>query len=1354
MLITLGSLFFWSSRQVTPPPMPAGQSRFPVTLDPDRMQHLPAVYDASNRSCQFTLVFTNGALDAVAGIAGRLDHDQPIPACTIQAVVEGNHRGSYGRILATSLPDQQPFTFLLPLDDRPDDWQALDHPGTWSGWETAGLRALRLKVFAPDNLPPNLTFQWTPILRDPKPPLPSLAWIHPLAGTIPAHHRFELAFDITPRQGNPFHIAAVGITMTVTGPDGSNWTVRPFLYEPYTLVITPDGERILPQGAKHWRARFRPPRPGSYTYSLDATVPAAPAVRRLAEGSFTVLPGKPADMLRISSRNPRYFEKPDGSFYYPIGWNIAYPSDNPYDIAYTPYLPEHQTLSGMFNMLDDLADSGGTFIRFWVSDWFNGLEWNRDLDHYLGLGRYNLKNAWMIDQILDHCERRGIHVLFTTLNHVRLTHHMSWRTNPYQVRRGGFLHHPLQFWSDPRVKTLSEQRLTYLVARWADSPSIHSWNFMSEFDLVSFPHAWHPARQLVTSQLRWIGDLDPYRHIRANHLCYYNRDFSFYERPEIEFIHANAYPDVVGLPADQPAAIRRFAEQLSAFAKPVLATEYGGHWAADPAHKMRRDIINGLWAGICSDLSGAPLSWWWNFHYGESLGRYFRIAADFMTGEDLIAADTPEQGGWKHRIVQTKSRDGNLDVLMVGNRRKRFIYAFNYETICRSLSVPTVCTNAAFRFDSMTPGSYVAELWDTETGPTTPLIPLTVATDGTALLNLPAFTRDWAIKIMPADTTRPPLPLPLPDRPFDPIPPKPASPLELSWRIIPLVTNIHPAAMSRTVQEMSIALPPNQEGTHPSITGADPLHPPCQWEWADYPRAWRIRIPATARGPFTITAIPSNSPAVNPKWHFDERQLGLEVQMVPWTNGILMTHQTMVHAWSTITNPRTARVAMIDHLENPAGREADNFLCRYHGPLLIPAGGSYGFAINSDDGSSLALNHQPMVSWTGHHNPNMVDRPLYNAWNPQNTSNLTAGVYAVEYFHQDFEGYQMARVGWQPPAGFDGPASLLPAAFNPTTPDWAVIPPWALDGRIPCRLEIVAGTNTLLTLHPSQGLELRRPEHRIPVLLIEKPGSNPWFQAFDSMGWQTVAAHQDRIPVWAENSSYQRFSLEIEHGISDTGSVFIRTRTFDINLPLSLNVDGTRLAPRDHRPRQWVMWHPEPLPGYAWATLELQDHIPLLDHKITQPPQIVEPVVPLPSGTRLPSRLAIIGDLQVPMNLPNPARFSRSTGMITAQPLPFDIGSSTPADLIRTLNTRGPDEGVVFPLDRGAWVRGITGPALIRQWAPFIQALIEQERIPVLVITRDIDVHDPLARRQAFALLELQQQFNCPLLDLREIAKP
>ena len=413
-----------------------------------------------------------------------------------------------------------------------------------------------------------------------------------------------------------------------------------------------------------------------------------------------------------------------------------------------PYLPLQGGLATTLKFFDDLADSGGNFARYWMADWSTGIEWHEGVDNYGGIGRYNLKNAWLIDRVLERCEQRGIRVVFETLNHVRLSPGYSWGKNPFSIRNGGFLRNTWSWWTDRRMVEPSQNRLRYIVARYAHSPSVHSWGYISEADLVG--GGWGRGVERVAEYLRFMSSLDPYGHIASNHICRPRSGRNMFGRPEVEFVNSNAYAGLPEsrLPLDQPFTIRGYSEMFASRAKPVVVGEYAGAWQGDRAWKMRRDTVSGLWAGVASDLAGVPLSWWWNFNYGESLGYVYGHVAAFMEGEDLIAEDTPEKGGWANRRVTVSSRAKNARALMVGNRLRRFVYVFNFDTVCRTRSVATSCDDVELRLSDLAEGEYEAEFWHPERGKTDIARRFGVGADASGTLACPSFTEGWVVKVL------------------------------------------------------------------------------------------------------------------------------------------------------------------------------------------------------------------------------------------------------------------------------------------------------------------------------------------------------------------------------------------------------------------------------------------------------------------------------------------------------------------------------------------------------------------------------------------------------------------------------
>ena len=380
----------------------------------------------------------------------------------------------------------------------------------------------------------------------------------------------------------------------------------------------------------------------------------------------------------------------------------------------------------------------------------------------------------------------------------------SWYKNPYCSRSGGFAKSPSDFWTSQRIIAPSQKRLGYIVARYADSPAIHSFHYVSEMDQTVGMNMWRRMCGYVSKRtsefLEFVKQKDPYGHIVSNHVCRYERGLwtSFYKLPAVEFIHSNAYCGLGGLSEDQIYAVRGFSEFFSARAKPVVIGEYAGNWQGDRAYKMRRDTLGGLWAGIASEMSATPLSWWWNFNYGEDLGKLYKNVADFMVGEDLIEESSPGRGGWKHRQLAANSAAGNAHGLMVGSRSKRFLFLFNFDTMCRTRALPTVCSEVEVSFAEMDPGVYVAEYWDLRTGKTD-VRQRVVVEKGRGILRPPDFEEGWAVKIYPSSDAAPEAGTAARQEPQAPpsIAPS-ASALEAwQWRIRPLLPIRHPEATAR-----------------------------------------------------------------------------------------------------------------------------------------------------------------------------------------------------------------------------------------------------------------------------------------------------------------------------------------------------------------------------------------------------------------------------------------------------------------------------------------------------------------------------------------------------------------------------
>jgi hypothetical protein len=1152
---------------------------FVLPAEPTRQPRAQVIPGSPNQAV-FEIPFTPPEMGRTGKYRFFLKSARDLPRCTVQIIAEGDHRSSFSHLYRLSYLPRTGFAFTAPLLDDVFYWRTIRHTGAWTAWERRGVRRLQVKLFT--SVPVSegdleLRFQ-----ADPAPAATTtLASSRTSSDTLALGERFEIAFNLAGWHGNPFDYQELPVTAEVTDPNGRRQHLLPFLYQDFTAVNRLAGEQILPNGPKHLLVRHRPVTEGAHTYRLLLRDAGGTNSVPLLDGRFDVTPGTPPGFLRVSLRAPHFFERADGRFVYLLGWNLPYPVDRPYGTDYVPYLPKDNSLTFARKLIDDIADCGGNFMNYWLSDWWNGLEWNEQVDQYGGIARYNLKNAWMNDQIVKHCEARGVYMQWETLNHVRLSRSYGWPRHPYNRRNGGFLRRPDDFWTHPESLRWSENRLSYIVARYADSPSIHSWNVMSEPDQVS-TYVWPQAKDFLRSQTAYMANLDPYGHIVSSHVCLPDHDIPFFAEKLLQFVNSNAYPGLGGLGQDQIDTIRDYSVRYNGHGKPVMITETAGHWGGDPPYKMRRDTVGAIWAGIASALAGCPLSWWWNFNYGEDLGRlHYRVAADFMKGEDLIAADVSAGGRWLNRAVEVASRDGNARALGVGNGTRRFLFLYNFDTLCRTRQIPSVCADTRITFREMVPGGYLAEYWDLRKGKTAIIQEVTAGTNGIAVLSPPEFTEGWAVKIIPRGTVPPPQPPPSPAAVTSAAAPdasaRPGPADDWAWSLEPLVGIVHPEARRRSLMEARLALPEACRGRYPAVTDTDGKPVPCAWQPLDEGRGWLLKIPSAGfDGPLRVTAA-TEPPASGPV--IDEEAFGLGLTVAPGSRAWIGNRADFVQEFTRHVDRKQTRVGSIDQLENPLG-DTSSFLATYAGPLLIPADGLYDFASNSDDASFVRIDGQEIVAWPGQHDMEVLNRPDANDWQHRAQLQLSNGLHWVEYNHQQRGGGCLARLGWRMPDAVRGGGELLARPFGDAgVPEMEVVPAWALDGRIPCRVTVLFQGQGRLVQDPCIGLELRRPATRIATVALGGAGSRE-FKFYPNEGRQWIDVGGFPVPLWAWNAHVRRFSLEWELCVDSQRRTALKAMLYDIDMPLSVQFGQGRAVEKPLARRQWTAWMP-PAPGQA-----------------------------------------------------------------------------------------------------------------------------------------------------------------------------
>jgi hypothetical protein len=462
--------------------------------------------------------------------------------------------------------------------------------------------------------------------------------------TVGRFEKFEITFDINRHVSNPFEPDHVKIDATFLDPDGKAVTVPAFYYRDYVRRLVNDHEQLAPVGPGVWKVRFAPVTEGLHRYYLTVSYVTQSHGRgepeQLITGkrSFQCAPSDSRGFVRVSETEPLYFEFDNGEWFYPIGHNIHSPSDDtPRAVAMqkrinADILPDHGTFS-YDRMFKKMADNGENFGEVWMSSWWLALEWNPQWKHYNGLTNYNLQNAWKMDYTLRLAAKHDIYIHLVFDNHGKASTWCDpeWTDNPYNVRNGGFLGSPEEFFRNPIAKEIYKKRLRYIIGRWGYSTRIAGFELWSEVDLVGDSWDFHANDVQAAPKVQWhremtqyLEHIDPWDHIRTTHFSttYSRIKSTLVSIPGIDYITCDAYTGRGVVPL-----IVKTADAFAAYGKPGMVTEYGGTpFAATPA-RLRADLHGGIWATYMTHTAGTPLLWWFQFLEADNLYWNFKALA-------------------------------------------------------------------------------------------------------------------------------------------------------------------------------------------------------------------------------------------------------------------------------------------------------------------------------------------------------------------------------------------------------------------------------------------------------------------------------------------------------------------------------------------------------------------------------------------------------------------------------------------------------------------------------------------------------------------------------------------------------
>ena len=678
----------------------------------------------------------------------------------------------YETLLPTFLRRGDWTKLLVDLSGEITHWKPQGHDKVFDRYALQRVRVLGIRVFGHKPYHGPLYADNIQLWRDPAPRRPArIKVVHaqPNAVAIPRYGRFELSFRLSQTFANPFDPAVADVVGHVATPGKRKLQIPAFFYQDYQRHLVDGREVLTPKGRPCWKLRFTPTEVGAHSYSVTVNGQSLPAIQ---DQSFDCIASKLPGFVRRSKTAPRYFELSTGQFFYPIGMNLRSPSDNrkPYAIDYA--LPEGKGTYIYDDYFAKAAQAGMNSARVWQCPWWCGLEWTRQWPGYQGLGRYNLANAWRFDYLVDLAADKGLWLQVCLTNHGQATLEKSldrqWDSNPLnaELGEGGPLHRAEDYYREPTARKLFRQRLRYTVARWGYSPRVMAWSLFSEQEFTAAYWRESGGRGNnggdvhCPSLLAWLAEMgrylkqvDPWQHLVTTHFSHPWRGYHAWQLPEIDLVHSNAYSAYAQLGGDFKRAGRvdyaidrfwqRYMTRYTADApRPVLITEYGGHWMRNPPEILDAELHAGIWTSITTPLAGCTGYWWWlHVHFSDRYAHY-RAAARFMAGEDRRGHDL------RPATLSVQAPQGYLRARALRSDRHATIWVY-HPRIIRSLEGIPPVDGARLDLPDMAPGRYRVEFWNTYTGK--PIARQDLATDGHTLrIQLPTVQNDMALKIKPA----------------------------------------------------------------------------------------------------------------------------------------------------------------------------------------------------------------------------------------------------------------------------------------------------------------------------------------------------------------------------------------------------------------------------------------------------------------------------------------------------------------------------------------------------------------------------------------------------------------------------
>ncbi len=630
------------------------------------------------------------------------------------------------------------------------------------------------------------------------PPALGISMIAAPAERVPLWEPLRADFTINVETSDPYDPDQADVVGEVEGADGTRLSWPAYWAEPVRLDFRDGVETPVPEGEGMWHWRFTPPHAGTWRWRLRARIRWRDRLLEAATRGRTAqtAPARadPMPPIRVSSRDPQCFETLDGTPYYPLGLTLRSPGDTR-QVDLTKQLPRPAAL-GDPNDLDRplvigdkgeeeawermgtrayerwfgrMRENGMNWARVWMTSWWCGLEWSRDLPGFGGLTWYNQADAACLDRVMELARQDHVYLQIELLNHgaVSETVDPEWENCPYNAANGGMCGSAQDFFTNDAAFTATTKRYRYTLARWGWQSQVAAWVLCSELEWTA---AWwnetgrnedggsSPAvAKWVRASLDWFKAHEAWARPVSVHFSHPWNGSTLWPMEGLGFNNSNCYsgfqdmnwgPPRLGGDGsgrrDLPLALELYLSQCLPpwrYHRPTIIGEWGGHWQDNDARVLAQELHAGLWLQAVLPYAGDTGFWWWLWVDGDHRWGEFKRGGGFLAGHDRRGL------GW--RICKPSIRGGAADVSGLGMVAQTQIRLYFWLThLDQQAGLRDDRAAGTARLESGNPDStWRCERWSPTTGTLASTTTLSADHDGVVLVPLDVMHPDAAFRL-------------------------------------------------------------------------------------------------------------------------------------------------------------------------------------------------------------------------------------------------------------------------------------------------------------------------------------------------------------------------------------------------------------------------------------------------------------------------------------------------------------------------------------------------------------------------------------------------------------------------------